>query len=68
MKIITREEAKKIGQKWYFTGEPCKHGHVDKIEIKPNMEHQLMALSNSIIVEVSTTDFPEDSIRIEKGD
>jgi mannose-6-phosphate isomerase-like protein (cupin superfamily) len=40
----------------------------DKIEIKPNMEHQLMALSNSIIVEVSTTDFPEDSIRIEKGD
>jgi len=28
----------------------------------------LMALTNSIIVEVSTTDFPEDSIRIEKGD
>jgi len=27
-----------------------------------------MALTNSIIVEVSTTDFPEDSIRIEKGD
>jgi mannose-6-phosphate isomerase-like protein (cupin superfamily) len=40
----------------------------DKIEIKPELEHQLMALSNSIIVEVSTTDYPEDSIRIEKGD
>jgi len=40
----------------------------DKIEIKPNVEHQLMALTNSIIVEVSTTDFPEDSIRIENGD
>lgn len=40
----------------------------DKIEIKPNLEHQLMALRNSIIVEVSTTDFIEDSIRIEKGD
>lgn len=40
----------------------------DKIEIKPNLEHQLMALTNSIIVEVSTTDFPEDSIIIEKGD
>lgn len=40
----------------------------DKIEIMPNVEHQLMALTNSIIVEVSTTDFPEDSIRIEKGD
>ena len=40
----------------------------DKIEIKPNVEHQLMALTNSIIIEVSTTDFPEDSIRIMKGD
>jgi mannose-6-phosphate isomerase-like protein (cupin superfamily) len=40
----------------------------DKIEIMPNVEHQLMAMTNSIIVEVSTTDFPEDSIRIEKGD
>jgi len=32
------------------------------------VEHQLMATRNSIIIEVSTTDFPEDSIRIEKGD
>lgn len=40
----------------------------DKIEIKQNVEHQLMAITNSIIVEVSTTDFLEDSIRIEKGD
>jgi len=24
----TREEAKKIGNKYYFTGQPCKHGHV----------------------------------------
>lgn len=40
----------------------------DKIEIMPNIEHQLMAITNSIIVEVSTTDYEEDSIRIEKGD
>ena len=40
----------------------------DKIEIMPNIEHQLMALTNSIIIEVSTTDFDDDSIRIEKGD
>lgn len=40
----------------------------DKIEIKQNVEHQLMAITNSIIVEVSTRDFPEDSIIIEKGD
>lgn len=50
----------------YFDYFKFKTG--DKIEIKPNMEHQLMALTNSIIVEVSTTDFSEDSIRIEKGD
>lgn len=40
----------------------------DKIEIMPNVEHQLRALTNCIITEVSTTDYPEDSIRIENGD
>ena len=25
---ITREEAKKTGSKYYFTGQPCKHGHI----------------------------------------
>lgn len=24
----TREEAKRTGAKYYFTGQPCKHGHV----------------------------------------
>jgi len=24
----TREEAKKTGAKYYFTGQPCKHGHI----------------------------------------
>jgi len=24
----TREEAKKTGSKYYFTGQPCKHGHI----------------------------------------
>lgn len=40
----------------------------NKIEIVPGVIHQLEALTNSIITEVSTTDYPEDSIRIEKGD
>lgn len=39
-----------------------------KIEIPQNQIHQLVANSPSIIVEVSTTDFPEDSYRIAKGD
>lgn len=30
MQIITFEEAKAIGQNWYFTGKPCKNGHVSK--------------------------------------
>jgi hypothetical protein len=29
-KIITRAEAKARGLKRYFTGKPCKHGHVDE--------------------------------------
>lgn len=24
----TRKEAKQLGAKYYFTGEPCKHGHI----------------------------------------
>ncbi len=28
MKIISRKEAKELGIKTYFTGKPCKHGHV----------------------------------------
>jgi len=27
--IITRKEAKQAGYTYYFTGNPCKHGHVD---------------------------------------
>jgi hypothetical protein len=30
MKIITRETALKQGLAWYFTGKPCKYGHVTK--------------------------------------
>ncbi len=30
LKIILKEEAKQLNQKWYFTGKPCKYGHVDK--------------------------------------
>ena len=28
MQIITRQEAKEQGLKRYFTGKPCKHGHI----------------------------------------
>lgn len=33
MKIITKEEAIELGQKWFFTGAPCNHGHIDKRSI-----------------------------------
>ena len=28
MNILSRKEAKEQGLKYYFTGEPCKHGHL----------------------------------------
>lgn len=28
--LITRAEAREKGLKHYFTGEPCRHGHLDK--------------------------------------
>lgn len=40
----------------------------EKIEIKSGILHQLRALENSIIIEVSTADYSEDSIRMIKGD
>lgn len=39
----------------------------DKIEITPNTVHQLQAIKNSILVEVSTRDYVEDSIRIKNS-
>ena len=30
----TRQKAKSIGAKYYFTGEPCKHGHVSPRKTK----------------------------------
>ena len=33
MKIITRNEAIEKGQNWYFTGRPCKHGHIAKRDV-----------------------------------
>jgi 5-methylcytosine-specific restriction endonuclease McrA len=30
----TREEAKKTGSKYYFTGQPCKHGHISPRKTK----------------------------------
>lgn len=30
LKIISRTEAKALGLKRYFTGKPCKHGHIDE--------------------------------------
>lgn len=39
----------------------------DKIQIERGVVHQLQAIKNSILVEVSTRDYPEDSIRLING-
>jgi hypothetical protein len=28
MKIISKDKAKELGELYYFTGQPCKHGHI----------------------------------------
>ncbi len=30
MELISREEARSKGLKRFYTGEPCKHGHIDE--------------------------------------
>ena len=52
----------KDNQKYY---EHFKCG--DKIQIEPGVIHQLQARRNSILVEVSTRDYAEDSIRLLEG-
>lgn len=32
--IISRKTAKDIGASWYFTGNPCKHGHIAQRYVK----------------------------------
>jgi len=39
----------------------------DKIEIEPKVKHQIQAIKNSILIEVSTRDYSEDSIRSIEG-
>lgn len=39
----------------------------DRLELMPNQPHQLQAREHSIIIEVSTQDFVEDSYRIHQG-
>lgn len=36
MEIITRADAKAAGLKWYFTGKPCKHGHITERYVTGN--------------------------------
>lgn len=36
MEIISREEARKLGLTFFFTGKPCKNGHIAKRYIKGN--------------------------------
>lgn len=30
LELISREDAKELNQKWYFTGEICQKGHIEK--------------------------------------
>ena len=40
----------------------------DSFNVPPGLRHQMIALEDSIMLEISTTHFEEDSYRIVKGD
>ena len=44
--IITRAEAKKQGFKYYFTGKPCKHGHLSNRYVSNNICVECQSISN----------------------
>lgn len=37
MKIISRDEAKRLGYRYYTTGKPCKHGHLEPRLVRNHM-------------------------------
>lgn len=37
MQVITRKEAQAQGKKRYFTGKPCKHGHISERWVNPGV-------------------------------
>lgn len=37
MKLISKHDAKKLGLKYYYTGKPCKHGHVAERAVNGGM-------------------------------
>ena len=34
IEVVSCAQAKILGQAWYFTGKPCKHGHIAKRDVK----------------------------------
>jgi hypothetical protein len=40
MQIITRKDAKNSGNKYYFTGTPCKNGHFSKRQVSTYVCHK----------------------------
>ena len=45
-KLISRQEATDLGLKRYFTGNPCKAGHISERWIKPDCCYECMRLRN----------------------
>ena len=42
--IIARKEAERLGLKVYFTGEPCRHGHIAERFVKHSWCKECAAL------------------------
>ena len=53
METISRQDARARGQKTYFTGEPCKNGHVAYRYVQSGTCSQCLRASNSQTVDVN---------------
>jgi hypothetical protein len=47
MDKITKKEAKSLGLKFYYTGKPCKHGHLVERLVKGGMCKECRDIANS---------------------
>ncbi len=46
MEIIDRDVARKIGQKWYYTGVPCQNSHIDKRYVNTGICYECKRIRN----------------------
>lgn len=59
----TRNEARSVGSRFYFTGRPCRHGHVDKRYAFSEMCHTCIRIATERVAIYRAAAKREDCVK-----